>query len=258
MLDFSGQASGLRHLMALPPTRMIAVAALPQGAAPWRLLWLLMRQRSPGDVPVLVLDGLAAEHGDGLGAWLAHPGAAAAAPDGVLPAREGLLALCDTARREGSAAARRQLLQALPLGAIALLNAPPDVLAMLFMDSDVHPLVALDSGPRAVVEAYNAIKILCHAGGVHPVLVPLVTGVRTPELRRAETAVRQCCAQHLGEAVQSWPVAYHDAQTAGDAAAPESWWLRVLDSALAQEADHPAVAPRQGAGAGPAAGIRSS
>lgn len=249
MRDFPGQASGLQHIAGPAPTRLVAVAALPQSTAALQLLWLLTRQPWQGGAPVLVLDGQAAEQADGLSHWLRQPDAglaALAAFDGhtpVVSARDGLLALCEQAREQGAAEARQRLLAAMPAGALVLLSAPPDVLAMLMMDSDVHPLVALDGGPRAVVSAYNALKVLLHAGGVRPVLVPMHVPARRAVLQRAEQAVLRCCREHLGETVQSWPVAYHDDHAAGQVSVPESWWLRVLDSALAAQAargPHPA------------------
>lgn len=245
MREFPGQASGLQHLVGTQPTRLVAVSALVQSTAALQLLWLLTRQPWGGEAPTLVLDAQAAENGEGLSHWLARPTArlqALAGPDGLtplLPAREGLLTLCELARTDGAAAARARLMAALPAGSLVLLSAPPEMLAMLLMDSDVHPLVALDAGPRAVVSAYNALKVLLHAGGVRPVLVPMHVKARAAELQRAETAVRRCCLEHLGEAVQSWPVAYHDDHAAGAVSVPESWWLRVLDSALTQEAGGP-------------------
>lgn len=247
MREFPGQASGLQHLVGPAPARLVAVTALAQSTAALQLLWLLSRQPQPGEAPTLVLDGQAAENGEGLSLWMAHPQARlapCACPDGlpvVVPAREGLLALCEQARLSGAARARAQLLAALPPGALVLLNAPPEALAMLLMDSDVHPLVALDAGPRAVVSAYNALKVLQHAGGVTPVLVPLHNRAHAAELRRAEQAVLRCCREHLGESVQSWPVAYHDDHAATQVSVPESWWLRVLDTALAQDAGEPAT-----------------
>lgn len=248
MREFPGQASGLQHLAGPTPTRLVAVASLAQSTAALQLLWLLTRQPWGGEAPTLVLDGQAGEHGQGLSHWLHHPTArleALFSADGltpVLPAREGLLELCELARKDGATAARVRLMAALPAGALVLLSAPPEVLAMLLMDSEVHPLVALDAGPRAVVSAYNALKVLLHAGGVRPVLVPMYVRARATELKRAELAVQRCCLEHLEESVQSWPVAYHDDHAAATVSVPESWWLRVLDSALAQEADRPAPA----------------
>ncbi len=257
MREFPGQASGLQYLAGPTPTRLVAVAALPQSTAALQLLWLLTRQSWPGEAQTLVLDGQASEKADGLSHWLDKPAARLAAlvsPDGLTPvisARLGLLTLCECARTEGAARARERLMAALPAGAMVLLSAPPEMLAMLLMDSDVHPLVALDGGPRAVVSAYNALKVLLHAGGLHPVLVPMHVPARHAELQRAEQAVLRCCREHLGEPVQSWPVAYHDDHVAGTVSVPESWWLRVLDSALAPETGQAAGAvawqPRQSA-----------
>lgn len=238
MREFPGQARGLQYLAGPTPTRLVAVAALPQSTAALQLLWLLTRQPWSGEAPTLVLDGQAGERADGLSHWLRQPAtgwAALAATDGhvpVVPARDGLLALCEQARTQGAAVARARLMAALPAGALVLLSAPPSLLAVLLQDSDVHPLVALDGGPRAVVSAYNALKVLLHAGGVRPVLVPLLQPARADGVRRAEQSVLHCCSEHLEEAVQSWPVAYHDDHVAGQVSVPENWWLRVLDSAL--------------------------
>ena len=257
MREFPGQASGLQHLVGPTPTRLVAVASLAQSTAALQLLWLLTRQPWHGESPIIVLDGQATEREHGLSDWLQRPAAkleALASVDGltpVLPAREGLLALCERARTEGAEAARLRLMSALPAGALVLLSAPAEVLSMLLMDSDVHPLVALDAGPRAVVSAYNTLKVLLHAGGVRPVLVPMFVRARATELKRAELAVLRCCSEHLGESVQSWPVAYHDDHAAGAVSVPESWWLRVLDSALAQETGWPSPS-RDGRGHRPA------
>lgn len=241
MREFLGQASGLQFLADPESTRLLAVTALPQSNAALQLLWMLTRQPWPGELHTLVLDGQAAEGTDGLSHWLDRPAAQLASlvtPDGlppIVPARHGLLTLCEQARTEGAGKARERLMAALPAGALVLLNASPDVLAMLMMDSDARPLVALDGGPRAVVSAYNALKVLLHAGSLHPVLVPLHVPARRAEIQRAEQSVLRCCQEHLGEPVQSWPVAYHDDHAAGAVSVPESWLSRVLDSALAPD-----------------------
>lgn len=251
MREFPGQASGLQHLVGGEPTRLVAVAALPQGTAALQLLWLLTRQPWPGDMHTLVLDGQAPDGADGLLPWLHKPGAQLTpwlTPDGltpVVPARDGLLALCEQARTQGAAAARERLMAVLPAGTVVVLSAPPEVLAMLMMDSDVRPLVALDGGPRAVVSAYNALKVLLHAGGLHPVLVPLHVPARQTQTRRAEQAVLRCCRDHLGEPVHSWPVAYHDDHAVGAVSVPESWLSRVLDSALAPDTAAAVRLPRR-------------
>jgi len=45
-------------------------------------------------------------------------------------------------------------------------------------------------------------------------------------------ALARCAQTHLGEDLQIWPVAYDDCRDTSADRVPESWWLKVLDSAL--------------------------
>jgi hypothetical protein len=55
-----------------------------------------------------------------------------------------------------------------------LVLAPKEWLSVLFEESAARPLVPFTLAPAGVVDAYSAIKVLYQAGGLQPVLVPLL------------------------------------------------------------------------------------
>ena len=119
-----------------------------------------------------------------------------------------------------------------------LLTAPVEVLAVLLHGTPARPLVPLDTQPRALVEAYNAAKVLLQAGEILPVLVPMAPAGRFANdrgltaLEAPVQALAQCARTHLGADLQIWPVAYDESRDTPAARVPEPWWFKVLDSAL--------------------------
>ncbi|MDP3522560.1 MAG: hypothetical protein Q8S02_18265 [Hydrogenophaga sp.] len=259
MREVFDQAHGLHAYASLAfVTRFIAVPAMVQGGVSHRLLWLLARRFSLQGEPVCVIDGMADEApGQDLLARLnvsdAAPGANAnvraaylvdeAAPGVcILPGRQGLLRLANQAHGAGAQGAWQRLVAAVPAGSHVLLTAPADLLAVCLQGTAARPLVALDGQPRSVVEAYNAVKVLLQVGDLHPLLVPMALGgVRshghaqalTQALEAPVQALARCAQAHLGEDLQIWPVAYDESRDSPADRVPESWWLKVVDSAIA-------------------------
>lgn len=260
MLESFDQAHGLHAYAAMASsTRLLPVPAMVHGGVSHRLLWLMARRLAQQGEPVWVIDGMADEApGQGLlgrllardrqaPAWGGDPDEETVPGVRIVAGRQGLLRLANQMHSLGSEAALQLLLATVPGGAHVLLTAPVEVLAVCLQGSAARPLVALDGQPRSVVEAYNVVKVLLQAGEVHPVLVPMAPGAPGPRARggahvRADAqwqsldapvqALARCARAHLGEDLQIWPVAYDDCRDTSADRVPESWWLKVLDSAL--------------------------
>lgn len=250
MFDLYDQAHGLLAGAATQPTRLLVVPATAHGGVAHQLLWLLARRLAREGEQVLVIDGMASEApGTGLRARLdAAPADRAAWPGDwtedlvsgvhILPGRLGLRQLGNQAHALGGERTVQRLAQALPCGVFVLLTAPVEVLAVLLHGTPARPLVPLDTQPRALVEAYNAAKVLLQAGDLLPVMVPMAPAGRTPGelgpvgLDAPLQALAQCARTHLGADLQIWPLAYDETRDTPADRVPEPWWFKVLDSAL--------------------------
>jgi len=251
MLDTFEQSQGLLHGVPAAPIRLLVVPATAHGGMAHQLLWLLARRLTREGELVLVIDGMADEPSGGwLLARLQQPGRQSVGwpiewpEDGVagvhiLPGRQGLLQLGNQAQAHARGGSVDRLAAVVPDGAFVLLTAPVEVLAVVLQAAAVRPLVPFNGQPRSLVEAYNAIKVLVQAGDMRPVLVPMApasrhaadTGLAT--LDAPAQALVQCAQAHLGVDVPRWPVAYDEKGSASGDRVSESWWYKVLDSALA-------------------------
>lgn len=260
MFDLHDQAHGLLTRVPVPTTRLLAVPATAHGGVAHQLLWLLARRLAREGEQVLVLDGMASETtGTGLSALLAaNPSAPplwradwtddVVSGVHIMPARQGLLRLANQAHGQGGDRCVQRLVQAVPDGVFVLLTAPVELLAVLLQATAARPLVPLDAQPRTLVEAYNAAKVLLQAGEVMPVLVPMAPAGRGVSARAAALdapvqALAQCAHQHLGVDLQIWPVAYDESRDTPANRVPESWWFKVLDSALTVTSQEMAGSP---------------
>lgn len=260
MFDSFDQAQGLQgYAASATVARFIAVPTLGQGGVSHRLLWLLARRFAQQGEPVCVLDGSADEApGHGLlaglqaASGLAYPqplelGEEAAPGVFIVAARQGLMRLARAAQEGGGPQAWDHLRSALPAHCHVLLTAPADVLAVCLQGTLARPLVALNGQPRALVEAYNAVKLLLQVGDLHAVLVPMVPSAPAPSATDRSPvvggptwqavdapiqALARCAQAYLNESLQIWPLAYDEYRGQTGDRVPESWWLKVVDSAI--------------------------
>lgn len=260
MFDIYDQAQGLQgYAASAMVARFMVVPTSGQGGVSHRLLWLMARRFAQQGEPVCVLDGSADEApGQGLLAGLQaasglaypHPlelGEEAAPGVYIVAARQGLMRLARAAQEGGGPQAWDHLRAALPAHCHVLLTAPADVLAVCLQGTLARPLVALDGQPRALVEAYNAVKLLLQVGDLHAVLVPMVPAAPTqtgtarslalgePAWQAVDAPVQalaRCAQAYLNESLQIWPLAYDECRGRLGDRVPEAWWLKVVDSAI--------------------------
>lgn len=199
------QASGLQALKILPAIRVLPVISSADDACSLELLWRLERALSH--------QGFAVEVVEGARGLRVHDAAA-----GVV----------DIVSR---------WVQGAPPGSVVLVHAPLEVIAALLSDSQARPLVALGAQPRALVDAYNAIKVLDQVAGLRPVVLDLVdetVSVEQTESRVAR-ALRHSCEHHLGRVPTIWSLGYDHSMNACLDHSEEASVLKVLDTALLLE-----------------------
>ena len=195
------QAYGLQGWDLQPRTRVIPVAASDSGTLSLELVWQLEQMLSAQGHPVEVVDSL-----------------------------RGL----DTrAAASGHVAVLQRWLRGIPQGSVVVLHAPMEALAVLLADSTARPLVAMGADRRAVVQAYNTIKVLVQVGELEPVVVPMGDTDQARALSKAARALRDACEHRLDTSVSVWPLEYHENNIKDTRLSPqETCMLKVLDSAL--------------------------
>lgn len=195
------QAHGLQGWDLIPPMRVVPVVASTPGLQSLELLWWLERGCQAQGMPVAVVEGL---HG---------------------------LTAADA--RHGCRAVLQQWLHGVPPGCVVLLHAPVDALAVLLADSDARPVIAAVAEQAAVLQAYQAVKVLMQVGGLRPiVLARSSAGLPATQVVRA---LLQTCEKRLETVPAVWPLEYHSEQDGSHHSAQEAGLLKVLDSALVIE-----------------------
>lgn len=199
------QAYGLQGWDLQPRTRVIPVAASDSSTLSLELVWQLEHALSAQGHPVEVVDSL-----------------------------RGL----DTrAAASGHVAVLQRWLRGIPQGSVVVLHAPMEALAVLLADSTARPLVAMGADRRAVVQAYNTIKVLVQVGELEPVVVPMGDPDQVKVLSKAARALRDACEHRLDTSVSVWPLEYHESNIKDTRlSAQEACMLKVLDSALVMDA----------------------
>ncbi len=131
----------------------------------------------------------------------------------------------------GHQAVLRRWLSGISAGCVVLLHAPLEALAVLLADSHARPLVALHDEKRALIWAYNAVKVLVQAAGLESVL--LMPGTGSGERRsQVAQAVASICGQRLGSVPAVWVLGYDDQCSGMQRREFDACLLRVLDCAL--------------------------
>lgn len=197
------QAYGLQGWDLQPRTRVIPVVASDNSTLSLELVWQLEQGLTAQGHAVEVVDSL-----------------------------RGL----DTrSAAAGHVAVLQRWLRGIPQGSVVVLHAPMEALAVLLADSQARPLVAMGADRRAVVQAYNAIKVLVQVGELEPVVIPMGEADQTRQLTRAARALQEACENRLDIGVSVWPLEYHENIKDTRLSAQEACTLKVLDSAMVIE-----------------------
>lgn len=211
------QAHGLQAWELRPPTRVLPVVSSAPDTRSLELLCRLEQSFRQLALPLVVLEG-----------WR-----------GLRP--QDALA--------GHQAVMRHWLAGVPAGSVVLLHAPLEPLSVLLADSMARPLVAMDETPAALVQAYNAVKVLHQVAALEPVVVALqpapAQGDRLLEapgpLLQATQALQHTCQQQWAWVPVVWTLEYHfNGAALRDAGAALATRLKLLDSALLLEDPVPA------------------
>lgn len=197
------QAYGLQGWDLQPRTRVIPVVASESSTLSLELVWQLEHTLSGQGHAVEVVDSLRG-----------------------LSARDAA---------DGHVAVLRRWIRGVPQGAVVVLHAPLEAVAVLLADSLARPLVAMGLDRRAVVQAYNAIKVLVQVGELEPVVVPMGEPDQARQLGKAARVLRDACEHRLDVSVSVWPLEYHENIKDTRLSAQEACMLKVLDSALVIE-----------------------
>jgi hypothetical protein len=234
MLDpLHDQASGLAAMNLRPPTRVLPIVHSSAGSTySLELMWRLERA-------------------------MLHLGL-------TVHVTEGARGLTVQDASQGHQAVLQHWLEGVPAGAVVLLHAPLEALAVLLADSAARPLVAVTEDPRALVEAYNACKVLSQAAGLQPVIITLLReGPSWPAADNQDgiERLRLNCASYLSAVPSVWSLGYHHSMDGATDRFDESCALKVLDTALVLEETESPIhvhfpnKPRPKSAADPHAGV---
>lgn len=206
MLDqLHDQASGLAAMKLRPPTRVLPVVQSTGSTQSLELMWRLEMALMTLGLPIHVTEGA---HG--------------------LTVRDA---------SQGHQAVLHHWLEDVPPGTVVLLHAPLEALAVLLADSHARPLVALTDDPRALVDAYNACKVLGQVAGLQPVVITLREPSTTSSADTGDWVerLRLNCESYLSAVPSVWSLGYHHSMNGSTDRFDESCALKVLDTALVLE-----------------------
>jgi hypothetical protein len=206
MLDqLHDQASGLAAMKLRPPTRVLPVVQSTGSTQSLELMWRLEMALMTLGLPIHVTEGARG-----------------------LTVRDA---------SQGYQAVLHHWLEDVPPGTVVLLHAPLEALAVLLADSHARPLVALTDDPRALVDAYNACKVLGQVAGLQPVVITLREPSTTSSADTGDWVerLRLNCESYLSAVPSVWSLGYHHSMNGSTDRFDESCALKVLDTALVLE-----------------------
>ncbi|WP_119155569.1 hypothetical protein [Caldimonas tepidiphila] len=230
------QAQGLRRLFARRTVQLVPVLSNPHAGGAARLLDGLCQAFAAQDLHVLVIDGMrpALRDAAGLAAALGagrplRPWTEAVdARTMLLPAGDALQAFAAGQR------AAEPLFEALAQdeGApdVILFHADAALLAGLFMQRLVRPLVLCGDSAPSLTHAYAGLKLLVQHAGLRHHAVLLDTAAPQRELPVAASRLQQCAAEFLRARVECAAIVCSNAD--GDARLART--LREVSLALLQ------------------------
>lgn len=242
------QGAGLRRIAPRTPLRLVAMASHGDQDSELPLLWNLCATWIGLGYPVAVLDVTANEGEDNPGLqqlldgtyWSdsAHSGTQWA----ILPAARGMARWL---RQGGQSPSPLQALpDLLPQFEIVLVYAHTELIATLFHDSGVMPLVALSSQAQALLTAYQSTKLLLLNAHLEPTIVSVVgeKDRHAPASSRLMSKnLQDCTMNFLGHRVTALTADASPAQASRPSDAMKGLALRLLENAAVVER---AIVPR--------------
>ena len=203
------QGAGLSRIAPRTPLRLVAMASHGDQDSELPLLWNLCATWVGLGYPVVVLDVTASESQDNPGLqqlidgtfWSDNP-PGTSATWAILPAAR---AMARWHRQGGKGRSPVELLpELLPHYEIALVYAHTELIARLFQDSGIMPLVALSGQAEALLTAYQSTKLLLLNAHLEPTIVSVVgdTPRHAPESGELMTRnLQECTMNFLGHRV---------------------------------------------------------
>jgi len=238
----ANQAIGLQAMALQVSPRMLALASHGEQASELPLLWNLCSMLADLGYSVLVLDATHCESAQSPGLEQLLSGESSGreqldplVPWTILPAAIGLSRLCQ-ASSEGQPSLR-DLPGLAQSCSVILLYASASTLVSLLPHSGVTPLLAVGGGKRALVSAYQALKLMLLNGGLRPSIACMVESIASERLE-SEMALNRnlqdCAMTFLGYQLESVSLA-EDLSDESNASALRALALRLVESGLPLE-----------------------
>lgn len=238
----ANQAVGLQAMALQASPRMLALASHGDPASELPLLWNLCSTLAELGYSVLVLDATHSESAQSPGLEQLIDGASAMqdrldplVPWTILPAALGLKRLC-----QASAAGQASLRKLTGLSqscSVMILYASAATLVSLLPHSGVAPLLAVAAGKKALVSAYQALKLLLLNGGLRPSIACMLESIESERVESdlaLNRNLQDCAMTFLGYQLESVSLG-DDLADETSAATLRALALRLVESGLPLE-----------------------
>ena len=238
----ANQAIGLQAMALKASPRMLALASHGDQASELPLLWNLCSTLAELGYSVLVLDATHSESAQSPGLAQLMDGLASGrdqldplVPWTILPAAIGLKRLC-----QASAAGQASLRTLTGLSqscSVMILYASAATLVSLLPHSGVAPLLAVAGGKKALVSAYQALKLLLLNGGLRPSIACVLESIESEDMESdlaLNRNLQDCAMTFLGYQLESVNLGENLADESS-AATLRALALRLVESGLPLE-----------------------
>lgn len=238
----ANQAIGLQAMALRASPRMLALASHGDPASELPLLWNLCSTLAELGYSVLVLDATHSESAQSPGLEQLIDGTGATrdrldplVPWTILPAAIGLKRLC-----QASAAGQASLRKLTGLSqscSVMILYASASTLVSLLPHSGVTPLLAVAGGKKALVSAYQALKLLLLNGGLRPSIACMLESIESERMESdlaLNRNLQDCAMTFLGYQLQSVNLG-DDLADESSAATLRALALRLVENGLPLE-----------------------
>ena len=238
----ANQAIGLQAMALQASPRMLALASHGDQASELPLLWSLCATLADLGYSVLVLDATHSESAQSPGLEQLIDGASAdrgaldpLVPWTILPAANGLKRLC-----QASATGQPTLRDLTGLSqscSVMILYASASTLVSLLPHSGVTPLLAVAGGKKALVSAYQALKLLLLNGGLRPSIACMLESIESERMESdlaLNRNLQDCAMTFLGYQLESVSLG-DDLTDESSATTLRALALRLVESGLPLE-----------------------
>jgi hypothetical protein len=238
----ANQAVGLQAMALQASPRMLALASHGDPASELPLLWNLCSTLAELGYSVLVLDATHSESAQSPGLEQLIDGASTTqdrldplVPWTILPAALGLKRLC-----QASAAGQASLRKLTGLSqscSVMIVYASAATLVSLLPHSGVAPLLAVAAGKKALVSAYQALKLLLLNGGLRPSIACMLESIESERVESdlaLNRNLQDCAMTFLGYQLESVSLG-DDLADETSAATLRALALRLVESGLPLE-----------------------